>query len=277
MNTLQVINLMNLYKKVKLNPKNYGCSSDPSLIFKHLEDDFSKSRVFCFESFSDVLDPRETSLKEIEEIDLPFDCCSFEKVDGSPLFVNKRVNLTDDKPEWMNFDSECLCFLIREFSPKNYRAVSLERFMESGKEGYSLFSWNLDNLNEDEYSVVGVLDKFLHIINNSKLGVQSVSDRIKIGKNKEIHKIKTVIRVVPKKNFDPSMYSSKIDWSHRWEVMGHWRKIDGIGKDREGEYKVRGFTWIIPHVRGPEDKKIVKKIRVIPKEKENAIHQTRTD
>jgi hypothetical protein len=230
----------------------------------HLEEDFSKNRVFCFESFSLDSDLKVEIEDANQKIDLPFECCSFENIDGSPLFTHFHNN---------GEELECLVLMIREYSPKKYRALSLERRIYQGEICRSLIAWVQNEDKEDAPNGLNsTLHKILNALNKSKLGVQSVSDRIKIGKNKEIHKIKTVVRVVPKKNFDPSIYSSKIDWSHRWEVMGHWRKIDGIGKDREGNYNTRGFTWIIPHVRGPEDKKIVKKIRVIPKEISNEIH-----
>ena len=43
-----------------------------------------------------------------------------------------------------------------------------------------------------------------------------------------------------------------IDWSQRWEVRGHWRRLDAdsIGKDREGNYVVKGWTWVKTHEKG---------------------------
>ena len=58
-----------------------------------------------------------------------------------------------------------------------------------------------------------------------------------------------------------------IDWTHRWEVMGHWRKCKGIGKDREGVYCEPNATWIKEYVKGPEDAELIKKVRIIKGEK----------
>jgi hypothetical protein len=78
------------------------------------------------------------------------------------------------------------------------------------------------------------------------------------------HVIRQIIRIVPKakKDIEPMTSKGVIDWSHRWEVAGHWRKIDGIGKNREGEYVEEGWTWVRDFVKGPEDKELVKKTRV---------------
>lgn len=55
----------------------------------------------------------------------------------------------------------------------------------------------------------------------------------------------------------------KIDWKHRWEVMGHWRKHPGkLGKDRDGSRTKMDWTWVVPHERGAEDMPVVKKTRI---------------
>ena len=52
-------------------------------------------------------------------------------------------------------------------------------------------------------------------------------------------------------------------WTHQWRVRGHWRARSGIGKDRMGLYNQRGRTWISDHVRGPDDKPLVEKRRIV--------------
>lgn len=55
----------------------------------------------------------------------------------------------------------------------------------------------------------------------------------------------------------------KIDWSHRFEVRGHWRKHEGVGKDRNGQRNVEGYTWVSDHIRGPDDKPLIRKTRIV--------------
>lgn len=43
---------------------------------------------------------------------------------------------------------------------------------------------------------------------------------------------------------------NKIDWKHSWSVVGHWRKIKKLGKNRVGEYCEVGRTWVNPSIKG---------------------------
>lgn len=54
---------------------------------------------------------------------------------------------------------------------------------------------------------------------------------------------------------------AEIDWSHKWRVRGHWRRVDGVGKDRTGSYCVKGATWVAPHVKGKSA--LVEKTRLV--------------
>lgn len=104
-----------------------------------------------------------------------------------------------------------------------------------------------------------------------RMGSEKVDERFKTGikKNRQHYKIKEIVHVslhrkgvtLPSK----SVQGREIDWTHRWEVSGHWRKIaEGkVGKNPQGEYGVRGFTWVVPHEKGPDDKPVIKKVRVV--------------
>lgn len=114
------------------------------------------------------------------------------------------------------------------------------------------------------YLVKGLLEA----LNKYKAGALQVPKFFtskKIGsKKKNKHEIKDVFVLTRAASAKPTTYQGhKIDWSHRWEVRGHWRKVKGLGKDREGVYGVRGFTWIKAHVKGNADKPLVKKTRVV--------------
>lgn len=99
------------------------------------------------------------------------------------------------------------------------------------------------------------------------IGTVKTSERIKFKRDGEkiIHKIRQVIHVCSKTKSSIREAEEKyqIDWSHRWSVRGHWRQIPGLGKDRAGDYVVRGWTWVSDHIKGPEHKPFVEKTRVI--------------
>lgn len=93
------------------------------------------------------------------------------------------------------------------------------------------------------------------------------SFKVKVNGENKFHKIKKIVHVWPKKLVDKKVgLPQNIDWSHRWLVMGHWRKIndDCLGKDREGNYSIQGKTWVVDHKKGPEHLPLVAdKVRLV--------------
>lgn len=59
---------------------------------------------------------------------------------------------------------------------------------------------------------------------------------------------------------NPKLTTKPITWLHSWRVSGCWVRVRGIGKDRSGNYCVKGMTWRVPHIKGKG--KLVEKIRV---------------
>lgn len=53
----------------------------------------------------------------------------------------------------------------------------------------------------------------------------------------------------------------KTEHSHAFKVRGHWRKIDGVGKDRNGNYRIEGFTWVVDYVKGQGE--LVNRVRIV--------------
>jgi len=54
----------------------------------------------------------------------------------------------------------------------------------------------------------------------------------------------------------------KTEFSHGWWVRGHWRKHDGLGKDRSGNRAMKGMTWVVPYTKNDE-LGIIEKVRII--------------
>lgn len=125
--------------------------------------------------------------------------------------------------------------------------------------------------NGDEGRLYQLVQSLFHTMRSksSQVGTATINERVKIGAgdNRRLHKIKDIVVVTPKKyqsQLAEAMATSKeIDWSHRWDVMGHWRKVNSIGKDRSGSYTIKGYTWVVPHVKGPEDMPLIQKTRLI--------------
>lgn len=43
-----------------------------------------------------------------------------------------------------------------------------------------------------------------------------------------------------------------LEYSYAFKVRGHWRRVGDktLGKDRNGVYGIKGYTWVIEHIRG---------------------------
>ena len=94
--------------------------------------------------------------------------------------------------------------------------------------------------------------------------VVKVNERIRLSSNKgrELVKVKRVFYVNKKCKNNPSVISgNRVEWKHSWECSGHWRRISGIGKNRQGQYEMNGITWVNPCIKG--DGPLVKKLRVV--------------
>ena len=218
---------------------------------KDLFNSSSKAKHFIFEEKLPVINEKElnTSVSTIES--LPFQTCVFEMRDShQPVFIAKY------KGELFRI----FCVLIHEISPGKIISCSLER----GINGMPVLGYY--NVNDNNY----IYDLLIQHIKASKMGIEEWNEEIKtprkigVGYHKSVQ-VKSIIRIVPKKSkidYKP-LKSRTIIWSHKWEVMGHWRKINGIGKNRENEYSVNGFTWVVPHTKGPDHKDLITKTRLI--------------
>ncbi len=114
----------------------------------------------------------------------------------------------------------------------------------------------------------GMVRVWLDSLRRYETATETTSDVLFIpkgsSKKKKPHPIRQIIRILPKRESVAAITSGGVvDWTHRWEVRGHWRLVDGIGKDREGVYCVSGFTWVSPFLKGPEGLPFIQKTRVV--------------
>lgn len=246
------------------------------LVLRYPEDDaFTKKTADHLGTAQTFLFTQSRGYMQLEKnsdifLDLPFPLCWFERLHSS-ILMNRDFGLselTENGKEVNLFGA-----LVEEISPGRCRFM----FLVSGAtEEYSGLSWlrvtdengNASNGFESLLTIGLTLIKgaFLDPLKSSDLGEQKVNIRNKIRTESgtRIQKIKKIIYVGDRK--EPSNHSipgTPINWSHAWMVRGHWRKIDGIGKDREGAYTVSKFTWVKAHTKGPEGSDIVSKIRVV--------------
>jgi hypothetical protein len=111
----------------------------------------------------------------------------------------------------------------------------------------------------------GLANEYINLIHRGTEGIENVKQILKIGPKKDRQKrtIRRVIHIAMKKEQGKVVpfCGNSIDWSHRWLVRGHWRNIQGIGKNRNGDYCIEGKTFVTSHEKGQGD--LVHKVRVV--------------
>lgn len=184
-----------------------------------------------------------------DAIDAPFPVFSIEYLDGAPLDFFIMPDFGDRR--------ETIAILVIEITPKAYGYYALCKDPKNWKNPFKVFKSNAEG---------DTVEAVIQRLNTEKMGIETTRATVKIGSGKEkrIHRIRRVVHVSPKKLM--TSYESQgvhVDWSHRWEVRGHWRQFGGLGKDRDGNYSVNGFTWVVHHEKGPEHLPLVKKTRFV--------------
>jgi hypothetical protein len=102
-----------------------------------------------------------------------------------------------------------------------------------------------------------------------KPNTTSIKAKCKTNRKGKVKFPKPFVYVVGKNEGGGNGGSSGVQmvYSHQWRVRGHWRYIDGIGKDFRGNYNQNGRTWVCDHIKGPDDKPLVEKYRIQGKKK----------
>jgi len=229
----------------------------------------------------------ESLIKEPEDIlaeewhidgvlNLPFQTTWIECAGDHNLF-----HFSNGKEEW-----GCVYLCAHEKSPGNYIFLTaIQNLKAATKESisqmniqdaiaYASMEFLIIEKGDDSkfYELLfKCTNKVINSIQKSDVGTISYggSVRIRTSKGKERKKIRNVVVCGKKKDIESvarEQFSKEVNWSHQWEVRGHWRRCDTIGKDREGKYCVEGFTWIKNHLKG--EGTFIKKVRVFDKQEE---------
>lgn len=188
-------------------------------------------------------------------LNLPFPVCLFEDTDKN-LF-----NMSDDSGGGA-FNKgqvlpDCKAMVVVEFNPGDYGFIL---FLRDGRS-----TWSIDKNSWVYTTAFSVCQMICDFVNSRKTVMGTVQERIKVKTSRGNHFIKKVVVCGPHKLRDKtvSIGSRNVSWSHQWSVRGHWRRVPSVGKDREGNTINNGYTWVIPHVKGPESSQLVNKVRIV--------------
>jgi hypothetical protein len=233
---------------------NRASESDKERFWKRME----AARVFVFSQGKSWPVPKTIDATVKPDLAVPFETTFLENMPR------------EDGTSWMiraTDDFAVGAVLLVELGPGQFDGYFLAQFdkapnKELPRVAYYPFTESHGNV------LAWVCQIFLDRLYHSDIGVEDVKERIKLGsgQGKTVHTIRHIVRVVPKgekATTRPAFGGKDVNWSHRWAVRGHWRKHDGLGKNRAGEYCVQGFTWVTEHLRGPEEAPLIQKVRVV--------------
>lgn len=206
-----------------------------------------------------VFTPEGGPVKDVDheevpaKLDLPFRAISIEVLGHNAITIGRP-----DDPVSVNTK----CLYIVERSPRDYLIFA---YVETEVNGAPIQEVFLVQSPGNHY--MNIIQDYLNRLTKEKEGIVSIREKLKVGsgQSKRFHTIRRIIYVTPKKEVESlnNKISKPIDWSQRWLVRGHWRKTTAVGKDREGNYCVEGFTWITEHAKGPENAPLIHKIRLV--------------
>lgn len=176
-------------------------------------------------------------------LDLPFSLCVFEDIDKNILSLVKNE---DDLDTY----KEIRAVLVMEHGG-DY--IFADLYYKGSDKGIALIT----KKSPDSYkSRLGVIRRLCKTLNNkkNKTGSVKTNTRIKL----DAYSGKTIKRLVVisdsnQKSLTSIKLGTEVDWSHAWEVRGHWRSVKGLGRNRCGDYCIEGYTWVSPHVKGKGD------------------------
>jgi hypothetical protein len=251
--------------------RNYGIGTPENLSARMLTEDewaaIEKCQPFVFHSIPKQLkyhdpDLNDFSLRKEDLLAAPFECFSLEAI-GRPIVSIYGVGDPENSRLW----ADVLCVLSIEKSPGEFNLYAYAEFLDR----------TIDHIDkravflEHSYTkgiASGIGASLIHELNKQIMGIEHVRQNIRIssGKNKRSTRLRRLIHVSTKKliSSESANQNHSIDWSHRFLVRGHWRKIDGLGKNRNGDYCVSGHTWVIDHAKGSEHLPLVdKKVRLL--------------
>lgn len=108
----------------------------------------------------------------------------------------------------------------------------------------------------------------LYLVNDFPQCSEKINQTFKV-KSKSLgnstYRVRNIVNIAPKKDQKKGISEvtgKQIQYSHRFRVRGHWRKIGGIGKAANGEYGILGKTWVVDFIKGENTLKLIEKPRV---------------
>lgn len=271
---------INLYNKEKTRIIKYNNEKQTKIINFILNTDIiNQSKDFCIPTsvITEKVDPSkivdiffDRRLKKIKPLDLPFKTIFFNWYGFKPLpYSDNEFGILYIKSMFIREISYGIYDFLFDVDHKGQINSVLHRInvnkMKSPNDFYNMST----------FSCYAYAKKICNIINSCPSNLKQVinienNTATETGNKLYSQPIRDVIFIKMNPEDEPSTYfpNCKVHAKcpYQYEVRGHWRKLDGfnkIGKNRDDEYVVEGYTWVSEHIRGDENGVLIKKQRVL--------------
>lgn len=183
---------------------------------------------------------------------------------------NPIVTLPTSSSEYSR--THVLGLMVKELDPHTY-LIDVYGYREVLATGMTNFHCpkfligNDHDCDDDALECWAFIDAFCKFIQTAQEGTSRINFRTRIGtgQSRRRYELKDITYMRPRQELGGTSTDgdNEIEWSHRWKVRGHWRKVMGVGRDRDGAYRISGMTWINEYIKGPEDKPYLNKKRIL--------------
>lgn len=231
-----------------------------------IRDDYTENKFVL-----DIDDRFNKVEPDLKQYSMPFEKTSIylEKTQLSRKFTENftkaKVTITSHI-KVKQLDPNTMCVQVDQYS--NYPRGKASSFFvleikedEEGKVLHKVQYEKENPLNQSfSESIINVIRRF-NLSRMEKEYVQATrSKTVKIGKKK--FETRRITYVTHKRYVNSNPTYRELEWTHCFSVSGHWRKVKNIGKDRNGDYCVDGYTWVKPCEKNKHLPKI-DKLRVL--------------
>jgi hypothetical protein len=241
---------MLMYERLLESCKNAGQTK----VLDHV----AKAQPFVFKKF--LQGKNEAHLDDNYKLDLPFKVCSFELMDDEQ--GQYCISFEDEST---GESRKILSIIAEEIEPQKIIFYTLTDYgLITGVDWY-----HPDDEGRKMWLFLALqVQLFLKQLSKGQHGHHSPRTLFKWkdkGEKKQLRITKIIYvrdRVNTIKIPEITISDSIVQWSHAFWVMGHWRMIRGIGKDRDGNYNVMGKTWVSEFVKNAEAGDPIRKVRI---------------
>ena len=184
---------------------------------------------------------------------LPFELCSIE-LEGDGMIYCAGLGKGDF---WI------ASFIIKEIAPGKYHF-----YMLGSLDGIKLDVVCFTDSGILYDNLIRITHNFIARLATEQTGICKCNEKVKLKKSKTSlknnYKIKEYLYVTRNvNNTKTSGNGHPINFTHSFEVRGHWRKIKGTGVNRSGDRTVENATWIRAYIKGDLTQPAVVKTRVV--------------